>query len=81
MNTITASDFTVEMDISGEMWEFYLKQVYIPKVEEGNQREPDGSKYSQALYLKKHLTLELNRIMTEARAHRQEAIRKLSQSG
>lgn len=25
MNTITASDFTVEMNISKDMWKFYLK--------------------------------------------------------
>lgn len=31
MNTITASDFTVELEINREMWEYFQEQHYKPK--------------------------------------------------
>jgi hypothetical protein len=31
MSTITAGDFTVEMDITKKMYDHYLKKYYLPK--------------------------------------------------
>ena len=44
MNTITASDFTVEMDITNGMWNNYLKVVY--EAEGKSEKEEDGEQYS-----------------------------------
>jgi len=44
MNNITASDFTVELDISHDMWEYFLTQHYEPKGK--NLKEEDGESYS-----------------------------------
>lgn len=68
MNTITASDFTVELDISRSMWDYFEKQLWETKGI--NLKEEDGEPYSKALYLKKHLKTELDRILTAARAYR-----------
>lgn len=65
MNTITAGDFTVEMDISEDMYKYFIKNWYDPKgcelYEEGG-----NEKYSPALYLKKHLTDEISEMLTKA---------------
>lgn len=53
MNTITASDFTVEMNISKEMYQYYLDNEYEPRGKD--EIDASGEKYSPALYLKKHL--------------------------
>tara|TARA_B110000285_G_C15097264_1_gene602813 strand:- start:383 stop:814 length:432 start_codon:yes stop_codon:yes gene_type:complete len=78
MNTITASDFTVELDINKDMWKKFQNDYYEPRKETGKLKEEDGSEMSQALYLKQHLTKEMGRIMTAARDHRQEAWKKSS---
>jgi len=70
MNTITASDFTVELDINKDMWIKFQTDYYEPKRKAGKLKEEDGSEMSQALYLKQHLTSEMGRIMTAARNHR-----------
>ena len=65
MNTITAGDFTVEMDITKDMYDYYFEQHYDPKGK--NLDEEDGNdKYSAALYLKKHLSEKLNKILTQS---------------
>lgn len=79
MNTITASDFTVEMDITRDMWQHYLEQYYEPKGK--NMKEEGGENFSQALYLKKYLTDEIGRIMTDARKHRLEYIKTSNAEG
>lgn len=64
VNTITASDFTVEFDITKEMWDYYLETYYKDNGE--NQIEESGQKYSPALFLKKHLTDNVSKILTES---------------
>ena len=76
MNTVTASDFTVELDISKAMWTKFQEDYYEPKLATGNLKEVDGSEMSQALYLKKHLTKEIGRILSDARENRQDAWNK-----
>ena len=76
MNTVTASDFTVELDISKAMWTKFQEDYYEPKLATGNLKEVDGSEMSQALYLKKHLTTEIGRILSDARENRQDAWNK-----
>jgi hypothetical protein len=69
MSTITAGDFTVEMDITSDMYQHFLDQYYEPKGK--NMDEEDGNdKYSAALYLKKHLASEINRILTNSFIYR-----------
>lgn len=69
MNTITAGDFTVELDISAEMYKWFLKQQYNPKGCKLDE-EAGGDKYSAPLYLKKYLTDEIGRFLTNALKHR-----------
>jgi len=63
VNTITASDFTVELDITRKMWDDYLNNHYNPI---GSKEEEDsGQLHSPALYLKKLLSEEISEILTE----------------
>lgn len=44
VNTITASDFTVEFDITYDMWKYFLETYYDGNGE--NEEEESGQKYS-----------------------------------
>jgi hypothetical protein len=44
VNTITASDFTVEFDITDNMWKYFLATYYEGNGE--NEEEESGQKYS-----------------------------------
>ena len=46
MNTITAGDFTVELDINNTQWKKFLTEIYTDEIKEN---------YSQALYFKHYL--------------------------
>jgi len=53
--TITAGDFTCEMDITPAMWNYFKDVVYENEVVKVGLKEESGELYSPALYLKKHL--------------------------
>jgi hypothetical protein len=72
VNTISAGDFTVEMDITQEMYDEYLREFYEPtgsKLREGYS----GQFYSPALYFKRYLSEEIGRILTESYKIRKES--------
>lgn len=71
LNTITAGDFTVEIDISDAMYKFFKKHQYEPKGKDAIE-EGGNETYSAALYLKKHLTEEISDMLSKAMKHRQE---------
>lgn len=59
--TITAADFTIEMDITDEMYENFLFNEYK---DHGDQKtEESGHKYSSALYLKKYLQEQIEELL------------------
>jgi len=63
MENVTASDYTVELDISKEAYEYYELNQW-PKGQ--NQNEPDSNdKYSEALYFKKYLSEKVPEILCE----------------
>jgi hypothetical protein len=64
MNTISAGDFTVEMDISKKMYEDFMDNVFEPIG--SRQTDEHGKLYSPALYLKKYLSEEVSRILTNS---------------
>lgn len=64
INTITASDFSVELDISAEMWKHFLTQYYEPIG--SKEKEKSGQFYSPALYLKKVLIEDISEILTDS---------------
>jgi hypothetical protein len=69
-NTITAGDFTVEMDISHAMWDKFKDEIY-PKVQRDDIREEaSGELFSPALYLKKYLSEEVGLRLTESLNYR-----------
>jgi len=69
-NTITAGDFTVEMDISHAMWDKFKDEIY-PKVERDDIREEaSGELFSPALYLKKYLSEEIGQRLTDSLNYR-----------
>jgi hypothetical protein len=55
MNTISAGDFTVELDITAEMYQDYMENFFEP-IGSKQKEEKSGETYSPALYLKKHLS-------------------------
>lgn len=64
-STITAGDFTVEMNISQPMWRLFKDEIYKKNVIDAGLKEEGGDElYSPALYLKKYLTDEVGRILT-----------------
>ena len=64
LKTITAGDFTVEYDITADMYKDYLLDIYehIGKKE----KEESGDSYSPALYLKKYLAQRVEEILSES---------------
>ena len=70
--TITAGDFTCEMDITPKMWRYYLDVIYEEQVVKTGLQEESGELYSPALYLKKHLNQEIKRILTASLKYRTE---------
>jgi hypothetical protein len=63
MNTISAGDFTVELDITQTMYKEFLSEFYEPTGSKMNE-EKSGQIYSPALYLKKYLSEEIGRMLT-----------------
>lgn len=64
LKTITAGDFTVEFDITREMYETFLMDIYEPTGK--HEKEESGEPYSPALYLKKYLAERVSEILTES---------------
>lgn len=56
MSTVTASDFTVELDISREAYQDFLQNHYRPKVK-NNERSP-------AMYLKEYLKVKVDHLLS-----------------
>jgi hypothetical protein len=71
MNTISAGDFTAELDITKEMYEDFLDNQYEPFG--SREKDQNGKIYSPALYLKKYLSEELSRILTSQLKNRIES--------
>mmetsp|Transcript_8384 Transcript_8384/g.14010 ORF Transcript_8384/g.14010 Transcript_8384/m.14010 type:complete len:683 (+) Transcript_8384:250-2298(+) len=57
VQTITAGDFTVELDISPSMFKFFCDNYYDP------EKEEDGVADSRAMQLEKHLTREIEQMI------------------
>ena len=70
ISTVTASDFTVEMDITHEMYQDFLDNHYNPVGI--NEREESGDLYTPGLYLKKYLTKEVGDLLTTSMKARME---------
>ena len=68
INTVSAGDFTVEINISTAMYNFFLDEHY--NTVGVNTKEESGENYSPALYLKKHLSEEISRMLTNSLKHR-----------
>ena len=71
MNTISAGDFTVELDITKPMYDEYLSEFYQPTGSKMKE-EHSGQIYSPALYLKKFLTEEIGIMLTKSYINRLE---------
>jgi Glu-tRNA(Gln) amidotransferase subunit E-like FAD-binding protein len=66
MSTITPGDYTLQMEITTNMWNYFLKEVY-----EKNDMEAQG--ISRAYALKTYLKNEVEKILSEALLkHKQE---------
>lgn len=63
VQTVTASDYTVEMDITSSMWEDFLANQFAAVRDEKD--ENGRAKWSQALYLKQYLHDRIGEILTE----------------
>ena len=59
ISTVTASDFTVELDISAKAFQNFLKNEYMPKM----AQTPHMSK---AKYLKQYLKTRIESILTKS---------------
>jgi hypothetical protein len=64
VNTISAGDFTVELDITEEMYQDYLDNFYNP-IGSKMVEAKSGETYSPALYLKKYLMEEIGSMLTK----------------
>ena len=64
LKTITAGDFTVEFDITYEMYENFLEDIYEPTGK--FEKDESGENYSPALYLKKYLSERVSEILSES---------------
>jgi hypothetical protein len=69
MNTISAGDFTVELDITAEMYQDFMENFYEP-IGSKLKEEKSGETYSPALYLKKHLSEEVGQMLTKSYLNR-----------
>lgn len=56
MDTVTASDFTVELDISQEAYQDFLQNHYKPKIKH-DERSP-------AMYLKEYLKVKVDHLLS-----------------
>jgi hypothetical protein len=54
MNTITAGDFTVELDINKTQWKKFIDEEYTDEIKK---------EYSPALYFKRYLKTEIEKIV------------------
>jgi len=70
VNTISAGDFTVELSINRTMWSYFLEEHYDPIG--SKMKEESGDFYSQSLYLKKHLSDEIGRMLTRSLKHKKD---------
>lgn len=70
VNTISAGDFTVELSINRNMYKEFIDNFYDPIG--SKTKEESGDVYSQALYLKKFLTDEVERMLTRALKYRKD---------
>jgi hypothetical protein len=68
VNTVSAGDFTVELNISKKMYDFFLDEHY--NTVGVKTKEESGDTYSQALYLKKFLTEEIGRMLSNSAKYR-----------
>lgn len=68
IETITASDFTVEYEISKEMYEEFECTVYptYEKQQEVRDGQPTGNNYSKGLALKKYLVDEIQKLLADS---------------
>jgi hypothetical protein len=64
INTVSAGDFTVEINISSKMYNYFLDEHY--NTVGFKTKEESGDTYSPALYLKKHLSEEIGRMLTNS---------------
>ena len=55
MNTITAGDFTVEMDINHDQWNQFMENEYTGEIRE---------KYSPGLYFKQFLKTKIEELVS-----------------
>lgn len=69
-DVITAADFTIEMEITDEMYASYLENQYHGQGE--NEIEDSGNKYSSALYLKKYLKNDIQELLDEVHKYKLE---------
>ena len=58
MNTITAADFTVEFDVTDEMWQNFNDKEYKEKAEYSNM--------SPARAFKRELKFDIEKVLTES---------------
>ena len=56
INTITAGDYTVQMDINRSMWDFFIDEIYPSRYK---------GKFSPGLAFKKYLIEEIQNLMTD----------------
>lgn len=69
MNTISAGDFTVELDITKDMYDEFIENFYNP-IGSKEREEKSGDLYSPALYLKKYLSQEVGNMLTKSYQNR-----------
>jgi hypothetical protein len=69
MNTISAGDFTVELDITKPMYDEFLSEFYEPTGSKMKE-EKSGQTYSPALYMKKFLSEEIGSMLTKSYINR-----------
>jgi len=71
INTVTAGDYTVEMNISTNMYKSFLSNQFEEVKDEKD--EHGNPKWSRALYLKKYLTDEVATVLNQYQKDRKEA--------
>lgn len=62
VKTVTASDFTVEYEITKDMYDDFIDNVYTPiysKQQEVINGQPTGNLYSRGLALKAYIAKEV----------------------
>lgn len=68
IKTITASDFTVEYEISKEMYEHFESNQYsmYENQQEVINNQPTGNTYSKGLALKSYITKEVQMLLSDS---------------